>query len=143
MKSAIEFEWRGFAELQASFAALPEELANEANAFAMQHAQDAEAVVRAAYDPHNRTGEMSANLRIESIAVGPYTRAAVLVDTSSHALWFELGTAARHTRKGYNRGAIVRPANVFIPAMQRARKRFYDDVTALLMRHGLTVLRAA
>lgn len=135
---ALEFEWRGIAELQAAFAQLPKALAEEANAIALTHAQAAEAEVRAAWAPHSKSGEMLGELRIETIAVGPYTRAAVLVATSPQALWLEMGTVARHTRQGWERGAMP-GTNVFIPAMRKMRAAFYAEVEALLERYGMSV----
>jgi hypothetical protein len=138
---SVTFTWKGFDELLDAFRTLPGDLTVEAGPPAVEQAKQAESEIRAAWDGHMLTGSMGAALRVVPVpALGPLSTGARVIDASPNALWFEEGTAARHTRKGYNRGAM-RPAHVFVPALQRARAAFYGDVATLLEAHGLEVRR--
>lgn len=135
---SVSFEWKGFDELLAAFQSLPKDLADEASPLAIDQATAAAFAIKGAWASHRRSGEMDQKLRVSALKAGAYARGATVIDSSEHALWFENGTAARHTKQGWDRGAMP-PAHIFGPALARARSRFYGDVAQLLQAHGMDV----
>lgn len=136
---SASFTWLELDSTLEALDQLPEELADEGAAIAVAQGYAAADEMRQAYAPHTKSGNLVDQLEVEETNDGIVARGAVVINHAEYAYWFEHGTAIRHTTKGYNRGAPARPGNVFIPAMQRARFRFELELSALLVRNGLTV----
>jgi hypothetical protein len=126
--------WSGLAELRDELRRLPAELAGEASAIVIGAAEGAKA------DMHypRRTGNLADHLYVTKAPAGIYGAGAVVKNTAKHAWLFENGTQARHTAIGANRGSMP-PGHVFLPAVIRRRRAMYDQLKALLVRHGLVV----
>lgn len=127
--------WFGLAELKQQLERLPEELTVEATHIVEGAANAAAFGARSGYAAHRVTG----NLQEHVVVVpgrnrGPWTTGFIVKNTARHAVIFENGTEARHTKQGWNRGRMP-PGNVFIPAMMRARFAMYLELTAMLVRH--------
>jgi hypothetical protein len=58
--------------------------------------------------------------------------------TAKHAALFEIGTQARHTNIGANRGSMP-PGKIFVPVVVRKRRAMYERLKELLVRHGAKV----
>jgi hypothetical protein len=69
---------------------------------------------------------------------GRFSAGAIVKNTAKHAWIFENGTQARHNDLGANRGSMP-PGHVFIPAVIKRRRIMYQQLRALLERHGLKV----
>jgi len=127
--------WTGLAELKADLRALPGGLAGDASGIVMEAADGAKA------DMHypRRTGDLADKLKVERVSTsGPFGAGARVVNTSKIAHIFENGSQARHNALGANRGSMP-PGHVFVPAVVRRRRAMYEQLKALLVRHGLQV----
>lgn len=128
--------WSGLDELREALRHLPDELTADASGIVEGAANGAEVDIHAGYP--ERTGNLRNHLTKTHFERGKFSAGVILKNTSPHASIFENGTQARHTAIGANRGAM--PAgHVFIPAVAKARRRMYDQLKQLLVRHGLTV----
>lgn len=128
--------WEGLDELRAALRALPDELAAEASGIVLAAAEAARQEIVDAY-PH-RTGALWSGMAVTTTAAGRYGAGAVVINRAKHAYIFEVGTQARHTSLGANRGSM--PAgNVFIPRVIKHRRAMYEQLKALLERAGLEV----
>lgn len=129
----IVFE--GMDELRQQLRNLPTDLGGEAAHIIEASANAAAATIKAGYPA--RTGNLRDHVyvtheRTQFGAIG------IVKNTAKHAWIFENGTQARHTDLGANRGSM--PAgHVFVPAVIRERKRMYEDLKDLVVRHGLEV----
>lgn len=129
------FVWTGLEELKAALRSLPAELATEGGHLVEGRANGAAATIKGGYP--SRSGELRDKLTVT------HTRSAfgarsVIKNTSKHAAPFEVGTQARHTALGANRGSMP-PNPLFTQTLVRARRAMYGDLQGLLERHGLTV----
>lgn len=130
-----EMRLDGLDEFSDELKRLPDDLSDEGGAIAVRRAEAAEAAIAAKYP--RRTGDLASHTRVQVERSGHKTEATVIND---HRLaWiFELGTQARHTSIGANRGAM--PAgHVFLPITQRAQREKEDEIAAMLREKGLTV----
>lgn len=130
--------WNGLDELREELRNLPEVLAQEASGIVQRAAGDAAQEIRAGYQAHRRTGNLAEHVKVEPRGIGPFGTALVVKSTAKHAAIFEIGTQARHTKLGANRGSMP-PGRVFIPAVIRRRRGMYERLKELLVRHGATV----
>jgi hypothetical protein len=128
--------WSGLEELKAALRSLPADLADDASDIVEGAAQAAKTEIYNAYP--ERTGNLRQHTTVAIRASGRYGAGAVVKNTARHAWMFENGTQARHTAIGANRGSM--PAgHVFIPIVMRWRRRMYEQLKSLLVRHGLQV----
>jgi hypothetical protein len=126
--------WNGLAELREALRNLPAELTAEASHVVEGAANAAAADIKAAYPV--RTGNLRDHVFVSHRDKGRFSAGAVVKNTAKHAHLFEVGTQARHNSLGANRGSMP-PGNVFIPAMIKRRRVMYEQLKALLERHGL------
>jgi hypothetical protein len=126
--------WTGLAELRDELRRLPAELAGEASGIVLGAAEGAAADM----DYPRRTGDLADKLKVETVSSGPFGAGARFVNTSKLAHIFENGSQVRHTAIGANRGSMP-PGHVFVPAVVRRRRTMYEQLKALLTRHGLQV----
>jgi Bacteriophage HK97-gp10, putative tail-component len=126
----------GLDELRQALRELPHELAAEASHIVTGAANGAAADIKAAYPV--RTGNLRDHLSVESFPASGAGAKAVVKNTARHAVLFENGTQARHTKIGANRGAMP-PGHVFVPRVIKARRRMYQELADLLRRQGLQV----
>ena len=134
MSASITFD--GLDELREALRRLPEELAAEASGIVLEAARDASSDIEGAYP--ERTGNLKHGLFIFESAASKFGAGAVLKNRAQHAYMFEYGTQARHNAIGANRGSMP-PGNVFIPRVLKHRRRMYERLKAMLVRHGATV----
>jgi hypothetical protein len=136
MASRNRIRWDGLDQLKADLRALPANLGAEGGAIVEAHADIAIADIDAAYP--TRTGRLRKGLKKTINRTGRFGTGAVIRNNAPHAYIFEHGTKARHNAIGAFRGSM--PAgNVFIPRMQKWRRRMYQQLAALLERAGLRV----
>jgi hypothetical protein len=134
--SRVTLEWEGLTQLEEDLHTLPTDLRIEAITITREAADDAAATMAALYP--KRTGALANSLLVSQSEPGPYATRAMVINTSAYALVFDLGSQARHSAIGANRGSM--PAgNVFVPTMIRARRAMYDSLKDLLQRSGLSV----
>lgn len=129
-------EIRGLTELMATLRALPDELAAEAGPLVRQAAEEAAADIRASYP--RRTGDLADHVIVADQAGGRYGVVAKVENTSPHAWLFELGSQARHTKIGANKGSMP-PGHVFVPRMMKHRRRLLEKIRGLMQSRGLVV----
>lgn len=126
-----------FSEIRAGLRTLLDSVSGTGEAAHIVEAIGNQAVldIKSGYPSHTRdlingvTGTFTRN---------PFGCRYVVTNVSKHALPFENGTQVRHTALGANRGAMP-PGHVFIPVMERQRRRMYEQLGDLLRRQGLTV----
>ena len=128
----------GLAELRAELRSLPVALTGEASGTVLSNAEAAN------NDMHypRRSGDLADHLKVETVSAGQYGAAAVVKNTSKHASIFENGTEARHyfTINGVrHETGRMPPGHVFVPAVVRRRREMYEQLKAMLERHGLEV----
>lgn len=127
--------WSGLDELKAQLRALPGELAGEGAHLVEARANSATQTIGAGYP--SRAGDLRKGLTVT------HTRSAfgarsIVKNTDPAALVFDVGSQARHTSLGANRGAM--PANpIFSQTCRRERRAMYQDLSDLLVRKGLRV----
>lgn len=131
------FRWDGLEELKAALRQLPEELTGEGSHIVEGAANGAAVDVRSGYAGHRRSGNLQDGVTVEH-GVSGFGTSAVVKSNARHAWLFENGSQARHTAIGANRGSMP-PAHVFVPAVMRKRRAMYDELKAMLTRHGLLV----
>lgn len=132
---SARFVWDGLAELKAELRKLPAELTAEAVDLVFANAEAAAQEIRAAYPA--RTGNLKNHLTVKR-SRGQFSTSAQVRSTAKHAYLFEVGSQARHTDLGANRGSM--PAgHVFIPIVMRQRRIMYERLAQVLTNHGLTV----
>lgn len=131
----MNVQWTGLEEYLDELRAFPARVVADADTIA-GHAADAAAVeLRAAYS--YKTGNLRAGVRVRKL----YERGAVhyeVMNRAPHALLYDVGTQARHTAFGVNRGRMP-AANVFTRITNAHRRRMHDAVTQMLVSHGAKV----
>lgn len=129
--------WQGLEEYRTVLRALPEELRGETDHYVEDAANSAAVDIRSAYPA--RTGNLSDGVEVFEKPAGPFGTARVVINRAPHAVIFEHGTQARHTKLGAFRGSMP-PGHVFIPRVIKWRQRFIEQVKDLLQRHGAVVI---
>jgi len=128
--------WNGLAELREALRNLPADLTAEASHVVEGAANAAAADIKAGYPV--RTGNLRDHVFVSHRDKGRFSAGAVVKNTAKHANIFEVGTQARHNSLGANRGSMP-PGHVFVPAVIKRRRIMYEQLKALLERHGLKV----
>ena len=128
----------GLAELRQQLRNLPAELTAEASNIVNATANSAAVEIRSEYGKHRVTGNLQAGVVISHVDKGKFSAGAIVKSTAKHAAIFEIGTQARHTDLGADRGSMP-PGNVFVPIIARRRRGMYQALKNLLARQGLTV----
>jgi hypothetical protein len=131
-------EFTGLKELREALRRLPQELKAEAQKIVMTAATNAGGEIKAAYDTHTKTGNLSRGVQVRSSEASAFSAGAIVVSRAKHAWIFENGTQARHTDIGANRGAMP-PGRVFIPVVMRRRRRMYYELIEIVEKQGLQV----
>ena len=131
------FNIQGLEELKADLRKLPVALAYEAGHIVEDSANGAAVEIRAGYGRHRRSGSLQDKVTVSHQAsrVGA---TAVVTSGDKDAAVFEVGSEARHTRIGANRGSMP-PGHVFFPAVRKWKRRMYLGFKDLLATHGFTV----
>lgn len=138
--SVARVELVGLEEFRAALRNLPRQLANEAGAIIVAHAEDAQRRVQRGY-PEGPTGNLRAGVTLKVEHSSQYGAFAQVRSRAKHASIFEQGTKVRRTRAGANRGAMPRPpaSARMIPTVVAQRARMTQALKAMLERNGLLV----
>jgi hypothetical protein len=129
---------RGIAELKDALGRLPTELKGQATQIVLDSAYAAQAEIVAAY-PQGPTGHLKKGVKVRVQEIGPYSVAAQVRSSAPHGWLYESGTRPRKTKRGWNRGTMPNPPDVFIPAMIRYRRAMYLKLADLIRSTGLIV----
>lgn len=135
-------KWAGLEELRAELRRLPADLTGEAARILEGTANGATVSVRTAYGAHRVTGHLQASVEVERLNTGPFGAAFRVKATDAIAWLFDNGSQARHWLSGKSTGAMwgkTPPTHTFVRTMDRARRAMYDELKAMLRRHGLEV----
>jgi Bacteriophage HK97-gp10, putative tail-component len=133
----MPFIWEDLDELKAMLRELPEEFAAEGARIVTAVAYEAKQEIYDAYPVVS--GNLRDGLAVEQTSLGALGFQAAVVNNAPHAWMYEHGTQVRYTRTGAFRGQMP-PGHVFIPIMERRRRRMYEEeFTELLERAGFTV----
>ena len=119
-----------------ALAALPTHLRDEAGKIVIRAAEGAKEEIQGAYPPSAASLAAAMEVRVADVA-----RFGVAADVINHhplARMYDLGTAARHTSLGRNRG-VMPPAFVFEPRYRRWRRAMYDRLKQLVEDQGFVV----
>lgn len=128
--------WEGLEEYYAELRQLPKTLTGEA-ALLVRGAANAVAFdIKGAYPV--RTGKLRDSVSVTPVVRGELITGAVVKNTAKHARIFELGTQARHTSLGANRGSMP-PGRVFVPRIVKARRALTQELKDMVARHGAVV----
>ena len=138
MPSQATLTIQGIAELKDALGRLPTELKGQATQFVIDAAYGAQAEIVAAY-PQGPTGHLKKGVKVRVQEIGPYSVAAQVRSSAPHGWLYEHGTQPRKTKRGWNRGTMPNPADVFIPAMVRYRRAMYLKLAELIRSTGLIV----
>jgi hypothetical protein len=129
---------QGLTDLRTALRELPRALLAEARAIVEDTAEEAISEMRGLYPRF--TGNLREGLTIEHRGSQVGT-ATIVRNKAKHAMIFERGTEARHTKDGWNRGRM--PAGkVFIPTAMKHRRRMRAAQVALVRRAGFQVVDA-
>jgi hypothetical protein len=129
--------WDGLAELYVELKNLPTTLTGEAAHLVEAAANGVYVDIKSAYP--QRTGNLRKGMAISQlITKGQFVAGAVVTNRAPHATLFELGTQARHTTIGVNRGTMP-PGRVFVPRVVKARRKLTQDLKDMVTRHGAVV----
>lgn len=128
--------WDGLKELQDELRRLPEDCVGEAGNLIAGAVNSAALSIKRAYPV--RTGNLRDHLVIQPLTRRGLVVGAAVTNTAKHANIFELGTQARHTSLGANRGSMP-PGHVFVPRIVRARRALVEQLKEMVARHGATV----
>ena len=125
--------WQGLKELREEIRKLPEALRGDAMDLIERTVNAVAVDIRQAYPV--RTGNLRKGVRVASILKAGFVAGATVKNIAKHATIFELGTQARHTTIGANRGSM--PAgHVFVPRVVKARRQLTEELKAMVVRHG-------
>lgn len=131
--NTLTFE--GLDEFREALRALPEELATEAGDVIVETTNNAADQIMAAYP--DRTGHLRGGVRF-SIERSQFGVVGIVKNTAKLAWIFELGSQARHTELGANRGSMP-PGHVFVPIVMKLRRQMFEGLKAVLEKAGLEV----
>jgi hypothetical protein len=127
----------GLAELKEDLRTLPDRLKGEAKHIVDGAANAAEHDMLVGYVNHTHSGNLADHVEQVVTDDSAFGYAIQVKNTAPHAWLFEFGSQARHRN-----GKVWRPMpafHVFIPAMDKNRRRMWDDLSAMVTREGLTV----
>jgi hypothetical protein len=130
--------WEGFDEFRTALRNLPADLTGEAGHIVEATANGAAVDIKRGYAAHRRSGNLQSGVTVTHVDKGKFSAGAIVKNTAKHANIFEVGTQARHTAIGANRGSMP-PGHVFVPVVVRARRRMFAQLKDMLVRHGLVV----
>lgn len=132
-------QMNGLDELRRELRQLPEDLAREASAIILAHAEDAGRRVRTAY-PEGPTGNLKHRVTVNQEA-GRFGTRALVRSRAPHAWIFEKGTRDRRTHSGANRGRMpaAPESQQMIPIVIRVRRLMVAALIQLVEKAGLTV----
>jgi len=145
MSANNRFVFEGLAELRAELRNLPAALTHEASAIVVHAAEGAANAVRVEYGRHRVTGHLMNSVTVTQPEAGSYGVAMVVKVTDPIAWLFDHGSQARHWAGDKSTGIMFAkdgptpPTHVFVKTMIAARRRMYEELAALLERHGLQV----
>lgn len=131
------FVFAGLEQLKADLRKLPQDLAAEGGHIVEDAGNSASVEIRTGYGKSRRTGSLQDKVSVSHRA-SRFGASSVIRSADREALIFEVGSQARHTRIGANRGSMP-PGNVFFPAYRKWKRTMFEQLKALLVRHGLTV----
>lgn len=131
-----EVRWDGLDEYRELLRTLPETLANESANLVEGAANAAAFDIRSAYPV--RTGNLQKGVTVTVLNRGRTATGRIVKNNAPHAWLFEVGSQARHTSLGANRGSMP-PGHVFIPRVIKWRRRLYEQIKELLRLKGATV----
>lgn len=149
MANKASIQWDTMDDLKEALRQLPADLHDEAYQIMNDLAHDTAAAIEAAYPV--KTGNLKRGMSVTPKA-GLLKTVFVVRNRAAHAWIYEHGTVARHYTGTDKRGrkyvlgdrGQMPAGNVFIPRMQAARRRLYNDLLpALLERAGLRVTGTA
>jgi hypothetical protein len=129
--------WTGMAEFKQQLRNLPAELVGEASRIVEGAGNAAAFDIKSGYGVHRHTGNLQDHVTVEH-KTGGFIASAIVKSTARHAHIFEFGSQARYTKSGSFRGRMP-PGNIFIPRMIKWRRRMFEELKAMLQRHGLLV----
>jgi len=135
MPNRLVFE--GLEELRADLRKMPETLAAQAGHIVEDNGNSAAVEIRSGYGKHRRSGSLQDKVTVSHQA-SRFGATSVVQSGDKEAMVFEVGSQARHTRLGANRGSMP-PGNVFFPAVRKWKHRMFSQLKDLLVRHGATV----
>jgi hypothetical protein len=130
--------WIGLDKFTLELENLPELLAGQGERLAEAAANGAALDIRTGYGRHRRTGTLQERVIVREMKTRKYVTGYEVLSRAPHALLFEYGTQARHTKTGLSRGTMP-PGNIFVPAASRHRRQMYEQFKALLAREGFLV----
>jgi len=133
--ASVKLTWAGLEELRAELRRMPEEFAGEAGHIIEGIGNAAVMDIKGGYP--RRTGKMRDAVTVEH-RQDRFGAVSTVRNADPQALSFEVGTQARHTKIGANRGAMP-PGNVFYPRIRKWRRKMYDRLKEMLVRKGLSV----
>lgn len=126
----------GFEEFKQQLRNLPAHLAVQAGPIVVHRAEAAADQIRVNYP--ERTGKLRQGVKVDRVAIEGAGAVARVRSTAKIAFIVENGTQLRHTKEGWNRGAMP-PGHYFVPVVVRERRRMFEELIALLQSEGLTV----
>jgi hypothetical protein len=131
-----EVIFEGLEELREQLRNLPADLTADATEIVTGAAEAARFEIVRAYP--KRTGNLRNHVVLATRDTGKFGAGVALKNTAKHAYLFEVGTMARHSKLGANRGSM--PAGkVFVPLVIYHRRAMYRQLKSMLAEHGLTV----
>jgi hypothetical protein len=133
MSNTLTFE--GLDDLRAALRALPADLAQEAGDVIVETVNNAADEIVAAYP--DRTGHLRGGVKF-SVERSDFGVIGTVKNTANLAWIFELGSQARHTELGANRGSMP-PGHVFVPIVMKRRRQMFEELKTVLEKQGLEV----
>jgi hypothetical protein len=134
-------QWDGLEDLKIALHHLPDELAEEANRIITDTVNAAQREVVETYErkiKHPSGTGLATHVTHEPLAGGDGLVGYRLRSGDPLANIYEIGTQARHTRIGANRGSMP-PGHVVVPIAIRHRRSMFARLLAMVRAHGLTV----
>ena len=147
MPSSFAFRFDGLEELKDALKMLPDELVDEATSIIRFQSLAAAGAIRAGYarkikGQARSTGKLMAGVVVEATDSGRYGVKYVVLNKARHAHLFEWGTEARHSDTHDTLGRMP-PGNVFVPEMEKARRKMWEEIGWMMARHHLEVTGSA
>jgi|SRR5262245_26305167 len=139
--------WDGLDEFMDAMKHMPDDLAAEGANIVNAHAYKAASAIIDAYP--ERSGALKAGVKVRTEPAGRYEVRTVVENVSHIAVIYEYGTQARHyySEKGgrHDTGAMpaAPPGRAFWPKIEAERILLYEDLVAMVQRHGVAVANAA
>lgn len=138
---SVSLHWDGLDAFEADLEHMPEGLATDAQPITESAANSAAAEAKANYP--FRSGNLRNHVFVSRYDKGKLSNGYIVKNTAKLAWIFEKGTEARHyfTKQ---RGVIhatgkMPPGRVFVPAMQKWRRKMNVQLKGLLEKYGLVV----